>query len=178
MDRNSIQIKQISIDSLQELRAMSIKTFYDSFIYANSEENMQHYISNFFSEEKLAAELLNNDSKFFFAVMNNIPVGYLKINVGNAQTELQDGHGIEIERIYVLKDQQGKNIGQHLFYQAMKTGEELGADYLWLGVWEKNPGAIRFYERNGLVKYASHPFKLGDDLQTDIMMKLDLKNKL
>jgi len=42
-------------------------------------------------------------------------------------------------------------------------------------VWEENPRAINFYKKNGFVEFDKHIFVLGDDEQTDIMMRLDLK---
>jgi ribosomal protein S18 acetylase RimI-like enzyme len=47
--------------------------------------------------------------------------------------------------------------------------------FIWLGVWEENQKAIRFYKKNGFVEFGKHIFRLGDDDQTDIMMKLDIK---
>jgi ribosomal protein S18 acetylase RimI-like enzyme len=175
MNNIFIHISKLTLNDLPELRALSIETFYESFIHGNTTENMQHYIDNYFSEEKLSDELCNNNSAFYFALLNGAAIGYLKINWGNAQTELRNDAGFEIERIYVKKEFQGKKTGQLLFDKALQVATELGVDYLWLGVWEKNPGAIKFYERNGLQKFASHPFKLGDDIQTDILMKISLK---
>jgi ribosomal protein S18 acetylase RimI-like enzyme len=98
-------------------------------------------------------------------------IGYLKINTGQAQTELQDSQALEIERIYVLKSFHGKKVGQLLYEKAMSVAAELGVNYVWLGVWEKNARAIRFYSKNGFEPFDKHIFKLGDDVQTDIMMK-------
>ena len=175
MNNGLIHISKLSLSDLNELKKLSVETFYESFIEANTEENMQQYMGNFFSTEKLAAEMSDPYSEFYFAISNGMAVGYLKINFGKSQTELQDGKGLEIERIYVKGSMQGKKIGQLLFDKALQVARKRDVDYLWLGVWEKNPGAIKFYERNGLVKFASHSFRLGNDLQTDIMMKVELR---
>jgi ribosomal protein S18 acetylase RimI-like enzyme len=53
----------------------------------------------------------------------------------------------------------------------MEVAKALHSAYVWLGVWEKNARAIRFYEKNGFVAFDKHLFKLGDEEQTDIMMK-------
>jgi len=82
---------------------------------------------------------------------------------------------MEIERIYVLKDFHGKNIGQLLFEKAIELATQKNANYIWLGVWEENPRAINFYKKNGFVEFDKHIFVLGDDEQTDIMMRLELK---
>ena len=170
-----IDIHPIGIEQLAALKNLSAETFYQSFIWANTEKNLQDYIIRFFSEEKLEEEMMNPCSEFYFAMLNGIEVGYLKINFGEAQTELQDKKGLEVERIYVKKEYQGKKIGQLLFDKALQIAKEKQIAYLWLGVWEKNPGAIKFYERNGLKQFSAHPFILGDDVQTDIMMKIELK---
>jgi diamine N-acetyltransferase len=85
-----------------------------------------------------------------------------------------NNNSLEIERIYVLQEFQGKKVGQMLFGKAVEIAKQKNADYIWLGVWEKNIKAIRFYEKNGFVPFGKHLFKLGDDEQTDIMMKLVL----
>jgi diamine N-acetyltransferase len=99
----------------------------------------------------------------------------LKINFKEAQTELKENKTIEIERIYVLKDFYGKNVGQLLYDKAIKIAKQKNVEYVWLGVWEENPRAINFYKKNGFVEFDKHIFKLGNDEQTDIMMKLKLK---
>ena len=59
-----------------------------------------------------------------------------------------------------------------LYEKAIEIANQRNADYVWLGVWEENPRAISFYLKNGFVAFDKHIFKLGDDEQTDIMMKL------
>ncbi len=101
-------------------------------------------------------------------------IGYLKLNFGQSQTELKDRRAFEIERIYVLKTFHGKHVGQQLYDKAIEIVRQKAAEYVWLGVWEANPRAIQFYRKNGFVEFDKHIFKVGDDLQTDIMMRLQL----
>ena len=136
---------------------------------------MKEYLKEGFSTEKLESELTNKNSEFYFALFDNKVIGYLKLNFGQSQTEIKDENTLEIERIYVLKEFYGKKVGQALYEKAMEVSEEKGVDYVWLGVWEENPRAIRFYEKNGFVEFDKHIFRLGNDEQTDIMMKLQLK---
>ena len=78
---------------------------------------------------------------------------------------------MEIERIYVLKKYHGQKVGQKLFDTAMSTAKREKKKYVWLGVWENNQRAIRFYQKNGFVEFGTHTFILGTDKQTDLMMK-------
>lgn len=169
-----IEIKKATINNLQQLQKIGRQTFFETFSAGNSEENMSKYLEEGFADEKLIAELNDDNSEFYFAIQDNEVIGYLKINFGKSQTELQDEKGIEIERIYVLKEFHGKNIGQILFEKAIEISKQKNADYVWLGVWEENPRAINFYKKNGFVEFDKHIFKLGDDEQIDIMMKLIL----
>jgi diamine N-acetyltransferase len=169
-----VSIRKINIEDLDELQRVSRDTFHETFAAVNSAEDMAKYLEEELSASKLSVELANPDSVFYFAEEDEQVIGYLKLNFGQAQTELKDGRAVEIERIYVLAAHQGKQIGQLLYQQALQAAKEINAEYVWLGVWEENQKAINFYRKNGFVEFDKHIFYLGDDAQTDIMMKLEL----
>jgi ribosomal protein S18 acetylase RimI-like enzyme len=170
----NIQINRVAIEHIDALQQISRQTFIETFASSNSEENMKKYLEEDFAIEKIGAELGNPNSEFYFTTLNNDVIGYLKINFNNAQTEKQHEDAMEIERIYVLAAFHGKKVGQALYDHAIHIARGKKLHYVWLGVWEENPRAIQFYKKNGFVEFDKHIFKLGDDEQTDIMMKLDL----
>ncbi|MBC9796017.1 GNAT family N-acetyltransferase [Sinomicrobium weinanense] len=170
----NIEVRKVTLRNIEELQNIGKQTFAETFSSGNSEEDMKAYLDNSFSMEKLQTELSDKNSEFYFAVLGDNVIGYLKINVGQSQTEVKDKNALEIERIYVLKEFHGKKVGQLLYEKAMEISRQKGVDYVWLGVWEENPRAIRFYKKNGFVEFDKHIFKLGDDEQTDIMMKLQV----
>ncbi|HJS00189.1 MAG TPA: GNAT family N-acetyltransferase [Flavobacterium sp.] len=169
-----ILITKINSNQVYQLQAIGKQTFLETFAEVNSEENMKSYLEKEFAIEKLQAQLNNKDSAFYFATLNDNVIGYLKINFGQSQTELKDNKALEIERIYVLKEFHGKKVGQLLYNKAIQIAKEKNADYVWLGVWEENTRAINFYKKNGFIEFDKHIFKLGNDEQTDLMMKLHL----
>lgn len=171
----NIDIKRAFLSDLTLLQNIGRQTFSETFSENNTEENMKKYLEQGFSVEKLTESLNNPDSEFYFAFLKNNVIGYLKINHGQAQTELKNERTMEIERIYVLKDFHGKNIGQLLYQKAIDIASVRKVDYVWLGVWQENSRAINFYKKNGFVEFDKHIFVLGDDEQTDIMMRLNLK---
>ncbi len=171
---NEIVINKIGIEQIELLQQIGRQTFEETFAESNSAENMAKYIEEAYSYEKLSAELNNPDSFFYFAMLDEKVIGYLKLNMGGSQTELKDNDALEIERIYVLKSFQGKKVGQVLFDKAIQIGKEQNAAFVWLGVWEENKKAIEFYSKNGFIKFDQHVFVLGDEAQTDIMMKLEI----
>ncbi|MNU90797.1 Protease synthase and sporulation negative regulatory protein PAI 1 [compost metagenome] len=169
-----IEVKKASLKDLEQLQKIGRQTFLETFSESNSEENMAQYLENGFSSDKLSPELNNESSEFYFAVLDNTIIGYLKVNTGQSQTEMKDDTALEIERIYVLQEFHGKKVGQILYDKALEIANQLHSNYVWLGVWEENPRAISFYKKNGFVEFDKHIFKLGDDEQTDIMMRKDL----
>ncbi len=171
---NRIEITKISLEQLVQLQEIGRLTFAETFSSTNSEENMKTYLEEGFSVEKLTAELQNPESEFYFATLNEVVIGYLKINFGQAQTEVQEGNSLEIERIYVLQDFHGKKVGQLLYEKAIQIAKNKKVAFVWLGVWEENHRAIQFYTKNGFVAFDQHIFTLGNDEQTDIMMKLKI----
>lgn len=170
-----ITIQKIALNDIDQLQKIGRQTFYETFSESNTEENMATYLDEGFSVEKLTSELKNENAEFYFALQKDNPIGYLKLNFGQSQTELQDDKGLEIERIYVLKEYHGQKVGELLYEKALEISKGKNVDYVWLGVWEENHRALNFYKKNGFVEFDKHIFKLGTDEQTDLMMKLKLK---
>lgn len=166
-----MQIRKLNITDLENLQKLSIKTFRETFEEVNTEEDMQKYLAENLSLEKLKSEIENPNSEFYFAENENEVLGYLKINFGDAQTENQGNEALEIERIYVLKEFFPLKIGQILFEKSLEIAQEKSMKFIWLGVWEENKRAIRFYEKNGFEIFGKHDFVLGTDIQTDLLMK-------
>ena len=171
-----IEIHRATIANIDELQKISRDTFLETFAHSTSEENMRHYLENNFSKEQLKKEIEQEYSEFYFAKLEDAVIGYLKINYSGAQTELNDQKSLEVERIYIGKEFYGKGVGQLLLDFALKIGKQQQMDYVWLGVWEENQRAIQFYLKNGFITFDKHVFMLGDEAQTDFMMKLELKN--
>ncbi|PSL03294.1 GNAT family N-acetyltransferase [Cecembia rubra] len=172
----SIDIVKVDIKDLNTLQTIAKQTFIDAFEKDNSPEHFQKYLDRAFSLEKLTTELLEPRSEFYFAKNGEHVLAYLKLNFGSAKNELQDGDAVEIERIYVSQAFQAQKIGELLLQKSIQIAKERMTAYLWLGVWSENPNAIRFYKKHGFVPFGEHIFQLGDDAQTDILMKLELKD--
>jgi ribosomal protein S18 acetylase RimI-like enzyme len=172
----NIEIVEVTINNINQLQKIGRETFQETFSEANSEENMKSYLEEKFSNEKLIAEINNKNSIFYFASFNKDIIGYLKINFGESQTELKDNNALEIERIYVSKEFHGKSVGKLLYDKVIEIAKQKKSDYVWLGVWEENLRAISFYKKNGFTEFDKHIFKLGNEEQTDIMMKFKLNN--
>jgi diamine N-acetyltransferase len=153
---------------------MSRRTFLDSFAANNTKEDMDKFMNEQFTREGLIAEVGAPGNIFIVAEHNEKPAGYARLRENNNPPELRGMDTIEIARIYAEKEMIGKGIGKALMEKSIAIAGELKKQLIWLGVWEKNFRAIEFYTGWGFKKFSEHPFVLGNDVQTDWLMKKEL----
>ena len=166
-----IHFSQISNDDVYKLQEIALQTFRDSYEHLNTPENFLWYIDRAFTIKKLLEEIGNENSFFYFVQHEGNRIGYLKLNIGTAQTEEHPQEYLEIERIYLDKNFQGNGIGKQMLHFANSKAKAFRKLKLWLGVWDQNPSAIAFYKREGFVENGSHIFRFGSEDQTDIIME-------
>lgn len=166
------EIRQVPAHDLSVLRDLAEETFLETFASQNEPGNIASYVAAAFSADHMAQEFATPGSAFYFIATQSIPVGYLKLNQGAAQTEQGLADALEIERIYVRSAAQGTGAGRALMQFAIETAKTTNKDWLWLGVWDQNAKAIEFYKRSGFIEFGQHDFHMGTELQRDLMMKL------
>jgi diamine N-acetyltransferase len=171
----NIKIENCTFDQIDTLVELSSRTFYHAFVDQNKEDDVLHYINETFKREKLLEELHNKACTFLIAYVDDSAVGYAKISRDKTQKEIEGKKAMEIERIYVLPTMIGKKVGKLLMEKCLEIAQSENAQVIWLGVWEHNPRAITFYEKWGFEVFSSHGFQLGSDLQTDLLMKKELR---
>jgi len=169
-----IAIRSASVEDAPLLAELSAKTFYDTFVSFNTEEDMKSYIEKNFSIGQLDRELREEGTTFLLAQIGDSVIGYAKLRRQEQPEGLKETNIIEIERIYSTKEYLGKQVGKALMEACLNLAKQGGHKVIWLGVWEHNSRAISFYEKWGFEKFGSHPFMLGKDLQTDLLMKKTL----
>lgn len=167
-------IRLATISDLNVVQALALQTFRATYEHLNTPENFKNYIESAFSTAQLTKELTNPASCFYLLQEEKKTIGYIKINEAIAQTDLQETDSLELERIYVLQQYQGKGFGKQLLQKALQVTKEKGKKSLWLGVWNQNPKAIQFYENQGFSKFGEHEFVIGDDRQIDFLMRRTL----
>lgn len=168
-------IRKATPADIEKLYEISVRTYMETFDSVNTEKNMREYLGRAFEKKKLLGELSNPHSEFYFAYCDGTLAGYLKLNEAPSQTDVQDEASLEVERLYVARDFQGAGIGRSFMELAVRLAKERKKRYVWLGVWEHNEKAKRFYAKYGFYKIGEHPFVMGDDAQTDYVMRKDLE---
>ena len=167
-----INIRRIGIDDVAALSVLARKTFYDTFTGTCTEEDMQGFLDQFYSEAQLGKELLDEEMFFFFAAAEGKPVAYLQFKEDYKNfPEIKKWKALELKRIYVLKELQGKGIAQKLMDYLLDFAVEKKYKVVWLGVWEHNLRAQKFYEKYGFTDSGyTHDFPIGSTPQTDIWL--------
>ncbi|MGX7197443.1 GNAT family N-acetyltransferase [Enterococcus olivae] len=166
----AIQLKKCTLKDLHILKELSLITYTDTFGPYNPPEIMKAYLDEAYADEKLADELNDPLSEFYFLYEEEALAGYLKINSGEAQTEEIAENALEIERLYVHPVHKRKGFGRYLITQAIQFAVEKQNTSVWLGVWEHNEPAKAFYQAMGFQRQGEHSFFMGDDEQTDFIM--------
>ncbi len=156
------------------LTELSTTTFTDSFSAQNTEADLFLYLSSHLNRERLYSELADEQNKFFLAVLDEQPIGYLKLSESKPGRQSLTMLSIEIERLYVRKEFHDKKIGAALMQYAIDFALANSFLLIWLGVWEKNQKAILFYKKWGFEIFGDHIFMLGNDAQTDLLMRKEL----
>ena len=173
---SEISIRPATIDDAKALTDLAYTTFWDAFAHhpKNAPDDLNHYMRQAFSLEQISAELEDDQSIFLIAEIDGEPAGYAKIIIDAIEEGITAMRPIELNRLYSHQQFLGKGIGQALMDACFDRAREDGHDVMWLGVWEFNPRAQRFYEKNGFRVVGSHVFQLGEDPQTDLLMQKEL----
>lgn len=171
------QVKKAGINEAEVLSRLGAQTFYDTFRPYNTEDDMQAYISKAYAAEVIAENLSNNRIQYFLYYNNDLPAGYIKL-IEDATFSGLKGKTIELEKIYVLSSHFGTDAGNLLMQTAINQARLGSFDTLFLGVWEENKRAVRFYEKHGFSVFATRSFQLGSRICNDFMMKLDIRSTI
>jgi len=166
-----ISIRRATSGDAELIADLSRSTFLETFASQNTKENMDKFMNEQFTREKLMKEVGAQQNIFLIAEIDDEAVGYARMREVPNPAGLDSLPAIELARIYSVQSRIGKGIGSALMKKCIEVAQQEKKQVLWLGVWEKNEHAISFYERWGFEKFSEHEFVLGDDVQTDWLMK-------
>ena len=171
-----IIIRQATVDDAKLLTDLSYTTFWDAFAHhpKNAPDDLAHYMRQAFNIDQITAELGDPRSIFLIAEVDSKPAGYAKLVKDYIEPGVSAERPVELNRLYSHQEYLGKGVGQNLMDACFRRARDEGRDVMWLGVWEYNPRAQRFYEKNGFRVVGRHTFRLGSDPQTDLLMQIEL----
>ena len=173
---DEITIRPATLGDAKPLTDLAYTTFWDAFAHhpKNAPDDLNHYMRQAFNLEQITLELADESSIFLIAEIDGKPAGYAKLIVGAIEDGITAKRPVELNRLYSHQEFIGKGVGQNLMDECFERARRHGHDVMWLGVWEYNPRAQRFYEKNGFRVVGRHTFQLGSDPQTDLLMQKEL----
>ena len=154
-------IRPATADDINILAALGTTTCYEAYFELDPSSDLADYCARIYSPENIRTEFNDPNSTYFIAEINDRAVGFAKLRENNRVDCLGDAHAIELQRIYVLERLKGQNVGKALITRCLDSAREKSYDTLWLGVWEKNMRAQRFYEKIGMNNIGTTDFSDG-----------------
>ncbi|MHA4810438.1 GNAT family N-acetyltransferase [Flavitalea flava] len=173
IDEN-IYLRRGNVEDKAILARVAAITFEEAFSSKMLLEDLENYVAEAFSIQKLGDELQDTNSQFILAFAGQELIGYAKLRWGRTHALLESKNSIEIERLYIFAAWHQRKIGSLFMQNCIGIGREKGNEIIWLNVWEKNDQAIRFYERWGFELFDAQLFMRGNDAQTGLLMKKKL----
>ena len=170
----SIELELVSPERAADLARLKAVTFVETFAEDNDPRHVQAHVAREFTAEAVRRTLEDERSTTWWLLDRGVPIGFVRVNRGGAQTEPGLDDGLEVEQIYILAGHHGRRLGGRLMEHAITTARQEGFPFIWLGVWENNRKALAVYEYLGFFVIGDHTFLFGDDEQRDLLMRLDL----
>jgi ribosomal protein S18 acetylase RimI-like enzyme len=169
-DTDALVIRRATEADAAAVAELALRSFMDAFAAQNRPEDVAAYTARVYGPAQQAAEIANPDITTLVAEVDGRMAAYAQVRRGTAALDVDDATGVEIMRFYVDQPWHGRGIAQRLMDAALQAARDFGARSVWLGVWEHNARGIAFYTKLGFHIAGSHPFLLGSDLQTDLVM--------
>jgi ribosomal protein S18 acetylase RimI-like enzyme len=155
------------------LDAMARAIWLETFGHSASAADIEAYFAEAYGPDgKLIRDLTNPAMRYRLAVAGTRIVGYAKLCP--PWLEEADPGALQLSQLYVASDHHGTGVGRTLMDWTIATARAANAPALLLTVWEENARAARFYRRYGFVHIGDYAFPVGDQVDTDHIMRLAL----
>lgn len=166
-----LALRDGTADDAVALAAFAERSFRSAFGADNTPDDMEAYVAEAFSIERVRAELADPNSVVLLAHDASLALrGYCRLLLDAPCAAADAARPIELVRLYVDPEGIGTGVGAMLMSEALARAHVAGGDLIWLGVWERNARAIAFYERWGFSAIGRQIFLLGSDPQRDLLM--------
>jgi ribosomal protein S18 acetylase RimI-like enzyme len=168
-------IRKAEIGDAEALSSLARRTFDETFSPTNSEENMRVYMDAHFFPARQREEIADPLRSIYIAWHGAKAVGFLSLYEGEPEVCIKTRPTIELSRIYVDSAWHGTGLARELTDLAFSIARKKGCSSIWLGVWEHNLRALKFYYKMGFMRVGSHVFMMGNDPQNDFVLECPLE---
>lgn len=165
-----IEVRGASVSDYEMLASLGRKAFQEAFGQYNDPGDMQAYLDLSFDPERIKKQLQDPSVIYLLAYFHGDPVGYTKLVRHSVTDSVAQPKQIQLERIYALGAYVGKKIGKAMMLHALECARSEGFQYIWLGVWQQNERAIKFYKDFGFEIIGVKQFIIGEEVNDDYVM--------
>lgn len=153
------------------LSELAERTFRDAFGGVNARDDVDLHCARAFAPDIQAREIKDPAIETLVVEHEGALVAFAQLRLsGESPPCVTLSPAVELQRIYVDRRWHGTGLARELMTNVFERTRKAGAKGLWLGVWEHNARAIRFYKRVGFSEVGDQVFRLGNDPQRDVVM--------
>ena len=174
-DAENISIRPATADDIVLISVLASTTFYEAYFEQDESSNLSGYINESFDMATVRDEIEDSQSTFFLIFLDGKAVGYARLIDDSTTDCVGDGRVIELKRIYILERCWGTGIGDRLLGHCIETARNRSFKTIWLGVWEENQRAQKFYAKYGFEQIGTLTFPYGNVDGTNLVLQLSLR---
>jgi ribosomal protein S18 acetylase RimI-like enzyme len=153
------------------LAAIGRATFTETFGHLYPPEDLEAFLNASHSETRAQADLADPARAAWLVEREGQVLGYALAGPCELpHPDVAAGDG-ELKRLYLSSPAQGAGLGERLMNVVMDWLDSAGPRTVWLGVWEKNFGAQRFYRRWGFAEAGTYDFPVGRTLDHELILR-------
>ena len=156
-----------SVEDAAELAAFAARTFAEAFAADNDPDDLQAHLSSSYTPEQQAAELADPSMTTILARSQGELLAYAQVRRSSPPSCVTQSAPIELYRFYLDSRAHGSGLAAELMQAVHQVARDFEAHHIWLGVWEQNPRAIAFYEKEQFVDVGNKEYMVGPDRQID-----------
>ncbi|CAN5461495.1 spermidine/spermine N(1)-acetyltransferase [soil metagenome] len=171
---NIVTIRTATKDDAVLISVLASATFYEAYFEQDESHNLSNYISGSFAVDCIRAEITDADSAFFLIFLAGKAVGYAKLIADSLTDCVQRSKAIELKRFYLVERVWQTGVGRALLEHCIDEAKSREFDVIWLGVWEENLRAQRFYAKCGFTQVGTVTFPYGDVDGTNLVLEKKL----
>jgi ribosomal protein S18 acetylase RimI-like enzyme len=148
------------------------RNFIAAYGHCSTPDNIAAAVAEHYGVDAQRRQLADADRCNLLAVAGDGSIaGHAQLRFGTAAPPaVAPLPAAELARFYVDTTWHGRGIAQAMMAEVRARAAARGAAALWLSVWQEQPQAIRFYEKEGFRIAGALVFVVGDDPKDDWLM--------
>ncbi|MBI1251805.1 MAG: GNAT family N-acetyltransferase [Alphaproteobacteria bacterium] len=167
-------LRDANADDAAALAALSRETFLATFGHLYRDEDRDAYIAQSFSPSIQAAEIADPKTRHRLAERDGALIGFAKFGAYKLPAAIAEASARELHRLYVVEDAKGTGVADALMRWAIDQAVADGAAAMYLGVYQDNHRAQRFYARYGFERFGEYVFEVGAARDAEFILRLSL----